>query len=65
MVISWIEQMESQTDKNAKFLKASFVDKVYGEPAGQRYRLPINFLYGRNTWIARTTQSQTSYKLLS
>jgi hypothetical protein len=57
--------MESQTDKNTKFLKASFMDKAHGQPAGQRYRLPINFLYGRNTWTARTTQAQTSYKLLS
>jgi hypothetical protein len=65
MVISWNEQMESQTDKNTKFLKSSFMDKAHEEPAGQRYRLPINFLYGRNTWRAITTQAQTSYQLLS
>jgi len=65
MVISWREQMESQTDENTKFIKSSFMDKVHGDPAGQRYRFPINFLYGRNTWRGRTTQAQTSYKLLS
>jgi hypothetical protein len=65
MVVSWEEHMESQTDKNAEFLEASFMEKAHGEPAGQRHRHLISFRYGQNTWRARTTQAQTTYKLLS